>query len=480
MRVDEFPAVLKDKDAVIYTLIGGIKLAKSTLLTYTQNPAILTIDGMESGEVLLGMDFRPATGQLYCVGNTSRIYIINTETGKATALGSAPFSPVLSGTLAGFDFNPMADRIRIVTSTGQNLRLHPETGAMAGVDGAINGGTSPVITAAAYSGNIAKSFSTTLFDIDITSDKLYRQSPPNNGTLVEIGALGVDLSGNGGFDIAPDSTIALAAYGDKFYHINLETGAATDLGSLGGLTDITGIAIKTDVVAYVGNGGPDILTFGLLTGNIRSLVVSGVPAGESFLDIDFRPATGQLYGLTTGSRLMTVDIGTGVATQVGSGPFSTLLSGSPASIDFNPVVDRLRIVTNTGQNLRVNPENGAVIVDGPVTTPGVSVTGIAYTNNFAGATSTALYDIDALGSRLYLQNPPNDGGLSLVGPLGITLLNLSRMGGFDIGSTSGTAYAMLNVTAGTRIYSINLSTGAATQVGFFVAPATGFTVGLGF
>ena len=109
---------------------------------------------------------------------------------------------------------------------------------------------------------------------------------------------------------------------------------------------------------------------------------------------------------------------------------------------------------------------------------GASVNGAAYTNNFAGATTTALYDIDMMGNRLFLQNPPNDGVLSPVGPLGITITN--NRGGFDIGGMSNTGYALLTTAMGTWVYNINLSTGAATQYAQFIGATTGFAVGLGF
>lgn len=86
-----------------------------------------SINGLQTGENILAIDFRPATGELYAVTNTSRLYIINTANATARVVGTSAFNPAISGTTVGFDFNPTVDRIRLVTSTGQNLRLHPET-----------------------------------------------------------------------------------------------------------------------------------------------------------------------------------------------------------------------------------------------------------------------------------------------------------------------------------------------------------------
>ncbi|MEJ7701366.1 MAG: DUF4394 domain-containing protein [Pyrinomonadaceae bacterium] len=90
---------------------------------------VAAITGLAAGENILGIDFRPATGQLYALGSSSRIYIINPRTGVATAVGAAG-AFTLMGTDFGFDFNPTVDRIRIVSNTGQNLRVNPNDGTL--------------------------------------------------------------------------------------------------------------------------------------------------------------------------------------------------------------------------------------------------------------------------------------------------------------------------------------------------------------
>jgi hypothetical protein len=233
--------------------------ASNELVTYLSgNPLVevsaMSITGLAVGERILAIDFRPLTGQLYGVSSASRIYTINTSTGMATAIGSGPFSPAISGTTVGFDFNPTVDRIRLVTNTGQNLRLHPVTGMVVAIDGAINP-AGAMINAVAYTNSFAGAMSTALYDIDVATDQLYLQQPPNNGTLVAIGSLGVQAMGEGGFDISPDNSVSIAALygyskddGDseetskyRFYYINLATGEAKNAGK----TDrvIIGLAI---------------------------------------------------------------------------------------------------------------------------------------------------------------------------------------------------------------------------------------------
>jgi Domain of unknown function (DUF4394) len=114
-------------------------------------------------------------------------------------------------------------------------------------------------------------------------------------------------------------------------------------------------------------------------------------------------------------------------------------------------------------------------------TEGASVGGAAYTNNFAGATSTVLFDIDVAVDKLFKQDPPNNGTLVAIGDLG---LNATAIGGFDIGGTSGNAWAVLTVDGKTRIHKINLTNGSASpspaNFEFTGGAITAFTIGLGF
>jgi hypothetical protein len=151
----------------------------------------------------------------------------------------------LSGNAFGVDFNPQADRLRIVSDTQQNLRVNVATG-VAVVDGALNP-AAPNVGAAAYTNNVAGAAFTSLYTIDATTDTLNLQNPPNAGTQVTVGALGVNVTNLAGFDIARGTNRALAAMTpgagqNSLYDINLVTGAATLLGEIGdGNTQIVGI-----------------------------------------------------------------------------------------------------------------------------------------------------------------------------------------------------------------------------------------------
>lgn len=480
-RMNDTETLVPGPDVNFYALTSDSKL----LLINAKNPSSITstvnISGLQTGETLLGIDFRPATGQLYGIGSSSRLYVIDYKTGVARSLTTAAFTPAITGTAAGFDFNPTVDRIRLVTNTGQNLRLNPETGTVAATDGVINGVTNAKIGSVAYTQNRAGATTTVLFDIDATTDKLYKQDPPNDGKLVEVGSLGHNVEDLGGFDINPDGSAAIAALTvggtSALFTIDINSGKATKIGNLP--PNITGLAIPTEPVAYSVSNTNELLIFNPLaaTPTVSVKTISGIQAGESILGIDFRPVNGQLYALGSTSRIYTINTSSGAAAVVGTGPLSTLLAGTSFGFDFNPQADRIRIVSNTGQNLRINPVDLALTVDGPISLTTVGITGAAYTNNFAGTTSTVLFDIDSTTDRLYRQTPPNDGVLVDVGPLGV---NVEANNGFDIGGTSGLAYGLFTVGGTQRIYSVNLTTGAATAGPTITNASRGFALGLGF
>lgn len=466
-------------DAVFYGLTETNQLLRLSAKTPSVAQATVNLTGLQPDERMLGIDFRPATGQLYGVGSSNRLYVINPATGESRAVGGGAFTPTLNGSVVGFDFNPTVDRIRLVTANGQNLRLNPETGTVAATDGNLNPG-SPMITAVAYTNNKAGVTTTTLYDIDPNTDRLYRQDPPNNGTLVDVGPLGLSVSSVGGFDIGPDGRGIVSVVFDgkpELDYIDLSTGKLQKLGDLP--TTLLGLAIPTEPVAYAVDNGNNLLIFNPMNPAPIAKSISGIQPGELIVGLDFRPANGQLYALGSSNRIYTVNTSSGAAAAVGSGPFTPALSGSDFGFDFNPTVDRIRVVSNLGQNLRLHPETGAVVFTDGTLNPGTpSITGAAYTNNFAGATTTTLFDIDSNVDKLFRQDPPNSGGLVEIGSLGV---NVEAANGFDIGGASGTAYALLTVGGGTRVYTINLTTGAATAGAIFpTTPVRAMAVGLGF
>jgi hypothetical protein len=186
--------------------------------------------------------------------------------------------------------------------------------------------------------------------------------------------------------------------------------------------------------------------------------VSGISG--ALLGIDVRPADGMLYGVVADGTVVTIDPATGKATL--KSKLDTMLNaGTTATVDFNPVADRLRIIGSDGMNLRANVDDGKVTKDGGLKfadagkTPKV-VAG-AYTNSMKGAKETTLYDIEA-GGVLVKQAPPNDGVLNSVGMLGWDAADAA----FDIVASDGANEGWL--MKGKTLYKVDLSSGKASEV----------------
>ncbi len=202
------------------------------------------------------------------------------------------------------------------------------------------------------------------------------------------------------------------------------------------------------------------------------------PTGFNLTGLDFRPATGALVGYN-GTQLFTVNTATGAAA-----PYATVnpATGANVGFDFNPTVDRIRIVDfSSGTNLRVVPENGALVngaPDGPYTyAPGDASTG---TPNFSGvaytfsdndpATGTTLFGIDGARGTLVRIASPNGGAVNTVGSLGLGFS--PTVTGFDIVTVGGANLAFFSAVgtgATSNFYSVNLDTGAASFVGSVAA-----------
>ena len=457
------------------------------------------VTGLQSGENLVGNDMRPVDGMLYGVGSTGRLYTLDPVTGAATnksrlaadAADTTDAFTALAGTNFGVDFNPMADRLRIVSNTGQSLRINVDTGATT-TDGSINGGAAnTAISASAYTNSFAGTGSTTLYGIDAVNNTLYTQNPPNNGTLANPVPLGIVAGAVNGFDIDARTNmgymVATVGGARNLYGVNLAatTAPATLVGALGVTEDIRGIALRAAQTPVVLGLTDDNRLVGFKVGTPNTLdtnvTISGLAPGELVLGIDVRPRDNMLYGLTSTARLITIDPTTGVATVKATLaadatdttlPY-TAIAGTAFAVDFNPVADRLRVISNSGQNLRINVDTGATTTDGVINRAGVapSVAAAAYTNSILNATTTQLFDVDSASSVLALQTPPNDGTLVNIGPLGVTI---AGDGGMDIaGGANGLVLAALRTTNGgpTSLYRVDITTGAGTLIGGAANPA---------
>jgi hypothetical protein len=224
----------------------------------TERPQFLTslqlIRGLQPGEQVMAIDFRPATGELYALGSSSRIYKLDRETAMARPVGNGmAFTPALDGTEFGFDFNPTVDRIRLTSNTGQNLRLHPDTGVVAATDAALNyaDSTRPQVVASAYTNSFAGSTSTVLYNLDLAKRAIVTQAPPNDGVQGNVKPLvNIDLSRVAGFDISPITNrgyLVVREAGSNrsmLHEIYYETGDHNPIGILWFFEQFGAIAIE--------------------------------------------------------------------------------------------------------------------------------------------------------------------------------------------------------------------------------------------
>jgi len=226
--------------------------------------------GLPAGERLLGIDYRVARGVLYALSSGGHLYTLDTTSGRLSRVGQGP-AIALSGQRFGFDFNPVADRIRVVSDSGMNLRLHPDTGALAAADpalGAADDGARvastapaaaamPAVTAAGYTYNKTNDKLTTNYAIDAAQGTLVMQGSregatpvvsPNTGRLVTVGALGTGPLEDANFDIADIDNTALAALRvqgrTRLHLVDLQTGRAQLIGTVGDGRVLWGLAIE--------------------------------------------------------------------------------------------------------------------------------------------------------------------------------------------------------------------------------------------
>lgn len=229
---------------------------------------------------------------------------------------------------------------------------------------------------------------------------------------------------------------------------------------------IFGVTTTNQLIRFESETPDEVTTIG---------AISGLQTGENILGIDFRPVNEQLYALGSSNRLYTINLTNGAATFVST--LSVPLNGNSFGVDFNPVTDRLRITSDVDQNLSVNVDTGQTTVDAPLTAagppPDPTIGASAYTNNFAGATTTTLYNIDYFRDRFVTQNPDSAGKQMRVGelsptttpPLGNDITN--EFVSLDIAGSKNVAYASLTAPNATSssLYTINLATGEAMLVG---------------
>jgi Domain of unknown function (DUF4394) len=366
--------------AIFLSLFLGLNCRAETIVALTSGNRLLFFDSATPGtvtktitistvgnEALVAIDFRPLTGDLYAMSVSTRFYVLNLTTGAAS---SPPVTPtMLNGTRFGFDFIPSVDRIRVTSDNEQNLRLNPINGSLTATDAALNyptgdahAGANPNIVGSAYTNNFAGAVTTILYDIDSTLDTLVIQEPPNTGMLHTVGSLGVNTTDNVGFDISQGTGTAYASLTvgatPGLYTINLATGAATLVGTIGGLVlgeSVVDISVPTatrllniSTRGRVGTGD-DVLIGGFINrGGGRlllralgpSLTAFGVPSPLPDPVLTLKDSNGatlatndnwqssQATDITATGLAPTNDLESAILTSLPAGSYSGIVSGT--------------------------------------------------------------------------------------------------------------------------------------------------------
>lgn len=252
--------------AVIYAIDGSNKLYHFDAATPGELSAGVSITGLGAGEVIRTIDFRPATGELYGIAIAGvgpymgKLYLIDHETGAATAIGSAFSTSIANAAAISMDFNPAVDRIRVTTYGEENLRVNPSTGALAATDSALTGGEN--ISSVAYTNSYPGASSTTLYAIRYDSDDLY-----------VIGGLNGSISPNGGVGTKVADISMSSSFTDR-----------TDLDILATVDGNVGFYSYTDVATQM------LGRLDLITGAVTPVGIIG--AGGALIDIAAQPLSG--------------------------------------------------------------------------------------------------------------------------------------------------------------------------------------------
>jgi hypothetical protein len=457
--------------------------ASNALIRFeTGTPGAVTtigpITGLQPAEQIAAMDFRPANARLYAVGSSNRLYFIDPATGAATAVNSNPLSVILAGGVS-MDFDPVQDRIRIVTSTNQNLLVDPDTAALTTQTPITTSSGTVAVTAIAYTNNFDGADRSTLLGIDSINDRfvVIGGVEPTDGGASQAGgtaapfsnALGVDTDTLSGLDVIANAGIGyftIGAAGDpqstlyRFVTGNPSV-TPTIVGPVGAGERVRALAVFSQAVTLWGIREGHLISF--LSTVVKSAgaplfsntPLLGLNAEESVRCIDVRPANSLLYGITNQNRLLTIDTGTGQVSAVG---MVGSLAGLPDACDFDPVADRLRVITDSEQNIVINPADATAVVQ---TSPTRIISALGYTNSIAGAATTTLYGIeDAIRTLVTFADPPTGVATSIGVP---SLPHTFLPQPMDISPLDNTAFVSTMPSAAARNYSeisvIDLQTG---------------------
>jgi hypothetical protein len=494
----------------LLTTVIGLAPANDLVVFDSGAPEVIvarTAVIMPQGETLIGIDFDHLS-QLYGLSNANRIYQIDPETGVATAASAATI-PAASGDRLSFDIdlqNP-DPQFRAVGKSDRQFtgpfRRPGEVAAVGYAPGDIAAGRSPDLVSLGSTSNGTFPGPTTVYAIDANNDSLVTigtvggvQRPANTGRLYTVGSLGIDAGANASLDInnSVGDRAAFASFstnhGTRFCTIDLATGAANRVGTIGDTTlRVTDIAVYPEL-------SPSSTVLGLTSGNallafsserpeviLGRTAITGLRSDEAMISVDMRPGAGELFGVSSRDVLYQIDPATGAATAIGA-RFTPFFKGAPVAADFNPIAGTLNVISSLGEALRLDADTGAVVdarpfvrgiqIDAPLAyaagdtnasaTP--SIMSIAHDNNYIGAPGSTLFGIDPV-TRAVIEFSGSGANLLTTGiNLGGLIDDIASL---DILSTPGGDFAYLAVRSPSQrpvtLYRMGLQTGTRLALG---------------
>lgn len=457
----------------------------------------IKIETSSDSETIVAIDFRPCTAQLYALSNEGKMYSVNVNHNRISSpqpINRITASADFTASTFGFDFNPVTDRIRLVTNKGENLVLEPRNGGLDKDHGSPFGVTTPNVGAVAYTNNYSGASHTRLLGIDPVTDKLIEYLNAAAGELKTIGDLGIDILEVGGFDISPRSSggkeyaIASVRIGQRWelHHVELETGKLLKLGDLPS-GEILGIAIPTPVAYALGHFNR-LLIFNPMdqveTDPERLIVerpITGLPMDAAILAIDLSVESfPKLYAIADNLRIYEIRPGSGEAREVLIlRPEYDLPEDIGMGMDFNPFDNSIQVVVSSKEtfNLPVgsrDPFFTTMLEEGKVR----ELDAVAYSNSQAGLAhegDSRMYGISSTTHILYKKDI-NTNTLKRVGKLDFTF---NQFNGFDIaGKKEDMGYGIFAVGGKSTLYEISLQTAITTGIILRLPyPVKAFTLG---
>lgn len=411
--------LLTSNNRIIGVDLDNMEYARS-VRAVAQATTDSTPSALGSSEEILDIDYRNSEGALYALtrtvtttGVTSRIVTIAPTSGALTQVSILTGVTLNGSDTYSIDFDPVTDRLRIISSSGTNIKVDVLTG-----NASPNGTTSSVINGIAYTDTFtpgsAAGRNTILFGLDLNSDQRYTINPDSGALSTNVASLGVNATAVTGFDIDPsgqrDGVAILTVAGQpRIYSINTQatTNAATlkgELFNLGNGETYKGLSLITSAnpTVLALDTSNNLYSFNAQTpAQLSAASLVTLPNSAQLISIDFSIKDGVLYGL--GNDGFVYDL-TASKSPTSAKNTTALTLGTRNTIDMSPIDGRLRLIRSAEKESSLtNLSNNSSAAGGAIS-PTSNIAAAAYTQNYADVTASRLFAIDLLTNRILFQD----------------------------------------------------------------------------